>query len=91
MISSQKDKLKVEQQLVNLIDSLNHFMLKEPGVKVFYHFIAEHWPIDALFYFLVLRGLLEQITGDKILEKSSTGNTGLAYKLKSNPYEKAIS
>ena len=40
MIFSQKDKLKVEQQLVNLIDSLNHFILKEPGIKVFYHFLA---------------------------------------------------
>ncbi len=40
MILPHRDKLKIEQQLVNLIDSLNHFMQKEPGVKVFYHFLA---------------------------------------------------
>ena len=67
MISSQKDKLKIEQLLVNLIDSINHFMMKEPGVKIFYHFLAETWPTDSLFYFLVLRGLMEQVTGEKIL------------------------
>jgi hypothetical protein len=67
VILSQKDKLKVEQLLVNLIDSLNHYMLKEPGVKMFYNFLSEQWQTDALFYFLVLRGLLEQITGEKIL------------------------
>jgi hypothetical protein len=42
-------------------------VLKDPGVKIFYHFLAEQWPTDALFYFLVLRGLLEQVTGEKIL------------------------
>ena len=66
-------------------------MLKEPGVKIFYNFLSEQWPTDSLFYFLVLRGLLEQITGEKILEKSSQGSFGAIYKLKFNPYEKIVS
>lgn len=67
MIASLRDKLKVEQLLVSLIDSLNHFMQKEPGLKVFYNFLSENWPTDSLFYFLVLRGILEQVTQEKIL------------------------
>lgn len=91
MILTQKDKLKIEQTLVNLIDSLNHFMLKEPGVRIFYQFLSEQWPTDSLFYFLVLRGLLEQITGEKILEKSNQAAFGTLCKLKFNPYEKIVS
>lgn len=62
MIYSLRDKLKIEQMLVNLIDSLNHFIQKEPGIKIFYNFLSENWPTDSFFYFLVLRGILEQVT-----------------------------
>jgi hypothetical protein len=91
MIASLKDKLKAEQLLLNLIDSLNHFMPKAPALKIFYNFLSEHWPIDSLLYFLVLRGLLEQVTGDRILEKSNHNSLGTAFKLKSSPYEKRVS
>jgi hypothetical protein len=90
MISSLKDKLKVEQLLVNLIDSLNHFVPKEPGLKIFYHFLSGNWPTDSLFYFLVLRGILEQVTESKILEKSNITAAGGMLKLRVNPYEKVV-
>lgn len=93
VILPSRDKLRVEQLLVNLIDSLNHFQNKIPGLRLFYSFLAEKLPIDALFYFLVLRGLLEQVTGERILEKSPQNSAGAtpAYRLKLNPYERSVS
>lgn len=82
-ICRQREKLKLEQQLVNLVDSLQHFLPKLPALKIFHSFLAELWPVDALFYFLVLRGLLEQVLGEKILEKNG--------KMRNNPYEKVVS
>ena len=88
--------MKTEQQLVNLIDSITHFQLKCQGVQVFYRFLAEKWPVDAFFYFLVLRGLLEQVTNDRILDKVNT-NRGqgsqrkTSYRIRSNPYDKNVS
>jgi hypothetical protein len=35
-----RDKLRVEQFLVNLIDSLNHFQNKIPGLRLFHSFLA---------------------------------------------------
>jgi len=75
--------------LVNLIDSVYHYQHKMEGVKIFNNFIAEKWPVDALFYFLVLRGMLEQITGERILDKASNAQgiqAILGYKLRSNPH-----
>ena len=83
MICSAKDKLKLEQLPVNLVDSLNHFLPKEPGLKLFYRFLSGEWPTDALFYFLVLRGLLEQVTGEKILDRVSSP---FGCKLRGNPF-----
>lgn len=88
MICSAKDKLKLEQLLVNLVDSLNHFLFKEPGLKLFYRFLSGEWPTDALFYFLVLRGLLEQVTGEKILDRASSP---FGCKLRGNPFERTVS
>lgn len=88
-VASQRDRLRAEQLLVNLIDSLNHFVPKEPGLRLFYSFLAEGWPTDALFYFLVLRGILEQVTDCRILDRSSSGPFGP--RLRTNPYEKAVS
>jgi hypothetical protein len=88
MICSAKDKLKLEQLLVNLVDSLNHFLPKEPGLKLFYQFLAGEWPTDALFYFLVLRGLLEQVTGEKILDRVSSP---FGFRLRGNPFERTVS
>ena len=88
-----REKLKVEQLLVNLIDSLAHYQHKSEGVRIFSNFVAEKWPIDALFYFLVLRGMLEQMTGERILDKASSAQglqAVLGYRLRSNPQERAI-
>jgi hypothetical protein len=56
--------------------------------------LAEKYPIDSFFYFLVLRGLLEQLTNDRILDRCH-GNHGhlgtLGFKLRSNPHEKTVS
>jgi len=40
IISSIKEKLKIEQLLVNLIDSLNHFLHKNLGLQIFYNFLS---------------------------------------------------
>lgn len=86
-----KDKLKLEQKLLNFLDGINYYQYKIQGVKLFHNFLSEKWPIDSFFYFLVLRGLLQQVTNDKILEKCQKNQTNNGYKLKSNPYEKSVS
>jgi hypothetical protein len=89
-----RDKLKLEQLLANFIDSVNHYAHKAQGVRLFSHFLAEKWPIDALFYFLVLRGLLEQTAGERILDRTHGGQGlqgVLGYRLRSNPHEKDLS
>lgn len=85
-----KDKLKLEQKLLNFLDGINYYQLKIQGVKLFHNFLAEKWPIDSFFYFLVLRGLLEQVINDKILEKCNGNQTTNRYKLRSNPYDKSV-
>ena len=67
IVGAVRDKLKTEQLLVSIIDTLNHFLPKQTGVRLFYNFLSELWPTDALFYFLVVRGILEQVTNEKIV------------------------
>ena len=81
--------------MVNILDSIVHFGHKSTGVRVFSGVLGERWSIDVLFYFLVMRGLLEQVTGDRILDKVSGGVQDLrgviGFKLRSNPQEKMVS
>ena len=81
--------------MVNLLDSIVHFAHKSTAVRVFSGFLGERWSIDVLFYFLVMRGLLEQVTGDRILDKAGGGVQDLrgvtGFKLRSNPQEKMVS
>ena len=90
--------MKIEQNLVNLIDSVNHYGHKMVAVRIFAGFLSEKWSIDTLFYFLVMRGLLEQVTGDRILDKLSTTTTHhppfqsiLGFKLRTAPQDKPVS
>lgn len=85
-----KDKLKLEQRLLNFLDGVNYYQFKIQGVKLFHNFLAEKWPIDSFLYFLVLRGLLEQVINDKILEKCHGNQTKNGYNLRSSPYDKSV-
>lgn len=66
-VTVQKEKLKAEQLLVNLIESLNHFSFKHIGIQIFQNFLSGIYSSDTLNYFLVIRALLEQIEGEKII------------------------
>ena len=55
--------MKVEQLLVNLVESLNHFSYKNIGIQIFYNFMAGIYNLETLNYFLVVRALLEQVSG----------------------------
>ena len=81
---------------MNVIESVVNYGYKMGGVRIFGGFLGERWSIDTLFYFLVMRGLLEQVTGDRILDKVHQGQgkelqNVLGYKLRMNPQEKAVS
>ena len=82
--------MKAEQLLVNLIESLNHFSFKHMGIQMFVNFLSGAYSLDVLNYFLVIRALLEQLTGEKIIDKVSSygSRAGVVYKMKLNPYMK---
>lgn len=84
--------MKMEQLLVNFLESLNHFSYKHAGIQLFCNFLSGAYQLDALNYFLVIRAMLEQIEGEKIIEKISSygSRQGVMYKLKLNPYNKFI-
>lgn len=84
--------MKIEQLLVNLIESLNHFSYKHLGVQLFYNFLSGVYNLEVLHYYLVIRALLEQLQGEKIIEKVSSygSKAGVMYKMKLNPYVKFI-
>ena len=93
-------RAKNDQNLVNILDTINHFQYKEQGVKLFYDFLTEKLDKDQFLYFLVLRALLMEMIGQpsifpppsrsKIGETSRVTNSshidGLA-KLRWNPSE----
>jgi len=52
--------------------------------------LSGEYPIDVLFYFLVLRGLLEQVLREKIVEKVVSSRGNQQYKIKMNPYDRYV-
>lgn len=56
-------KPKNDQNLLNILESVNHFQHKEAGVKFFYQILAGKYTNEQLSYFMVLRVLIEEIIG----------------------------
>lgn len=61
--------MKVQQLLVNFVESLNHFHGKIAGVKVFTEFLSENYRLQELVFFYFLRKMLEDLTQCKIVER----------------------
>lgn len=59
---------------------------------MFVNFLSGAYSLDVLNYFLVIRALLEQLSGEKVIEKVSSygSRQGVMYKMKLNPYMKEI-